>query len=358
MLTNRRIGNMDLDEELQGLGMTLDSAGVNTMATVRTEDRLTAAGLGPIFEETRLRTLAEETESAPVDEGQDSIDGKFVTRDLLRRMVDLPFDQMTEDDYSELIAKFSEKELPEGDDELASLCEMMAAELIEGKRGARVRIAMRAGKRKTQQRTQQKDRNKARIRRKKPAHKKKVKKHDREEGRGKISDARVKTGRKQGKSRGELMRAAKDKFRSKKPMGRKEEHSLATELRSLLDESRAESTPFSEAQDRIYRVFELIAEMADDDGVTEVLQETWEGFTESITEDDDEAGFLEAVKPCLRVIKRCLEDIEDGDGALGEMYDGKHGKNGKGKKGKVPPQFMSKKKGNGDEDEDDDEGND
>lgn len=294
---NRRLSSNSLTEDLASIGLKQTAGGVHALATERVENRVLSPGIRPLEESA--------PDKRPQSLEEDPLDGKFVNRELLGRIVNLPFAHMSEEDFDELINAFGGKELPEGDQELANLAESVMQTILEG----RVAIRMQAGKKIHTQRTSARKKRQSKKLARKPRSAKLAKKRAKKEARGQIDRGKLKTARRQGISKRELQMAAKAKLK-KKPSKKREDMGLAAELQSLLDES-VDRGEFAETQDRIFRVFALISEMTNDE-VTDVLQEAWDDFKEkvSITEDLEPEGFLEMAKPCLSLIKRSLEEFE------------------------------------------------
>ena len=103
----------------------------------------------------------------------------------------------------------------------------------------------------------------------------------------------------------------KKAMRITKQLEKREGIDLASELRGMsLSESR-NFGEYTETIERIGRVMDLISEWIDQPSVDEVLSEHYENLTDSLMESTED--FQEKVTPCLNVIKRCLEEIEEGN---------------------------------------------
>ena len=70
-----------------------------------------------------------------VEEGNDPLDGEYVTKGLLDRLEALPFEAMEESDFQEIMDELAEKKLPDGDDELREQAERVVVMLKEGING-------------------------------------------------------------------------------------------------------------------------------------------------------------------------------------------------------------------------------
>lgn len=68
----------------------------------------------------------EKSEDVDGDDANDALDGEYATKELFDRVRALPFENMSEEDHQELIAKLEEKKIPEDDKELqADAVELM-----------------------------------------------------------------------------------------------------------------------------------------------------------------------------------------------------------------------------------------
>lgn len=317
MLQHRKSPSTTLEEDFKALGIGVDQDAIHAQATQTIEDAVVGIGIkghgGDGITEDGDGDGKDITE-----DGDDPIDGKLVTRELLSRIVNLPLDQMEEADFDALLGELKTKELPEGDEELAALAEAVVEQLVEG-RMQRIRQAKGGFKKKAVagfQVTGGKIKRIATGERILKARKRK--KHMR--GAGGVKAKRW--------ARTKGMRATK-RLAGRKTIG----SDLATDLSSLVSESivGGEYAPFMK---RIGGIFSLLDEQFLDESVLEVLESTWDNFSKQITEDTGEEDFLEAVKPVLIVIKRCLEEIEVVDEATkGEGYEytegGEHTEGGK-----------------------------
>jgi hypothetical protein len=77
--------------------------------------------------------------SKKVEGVDDPFDGPLVTKELLERIGNLPFENFEESDFDDLLNALKEKELPEGDEELATLAEAIVQKILDEKIGIRQR---------------------------------------------------------------------------------------------------------------------------------------------------------------------------------------------------------------------------
>ena len=223
----------------------------------------------------------------------DPIEGKFVTRELMQRIANLPFESMSEEDFQQLSDELNQKELPEDDEELAELKDRVMSEAFKVIRTGR------SGKKK-------------RIRVLKGAEARKGKMYRRR------MRAKIKRAKKRWKRSATGRRSKKAAEIRQKRFGENTEtgSELFKELVGLVSESSAPSDEMSEHEvilDRIGNVFALIECLmpaGKDKEVSQVFEATYEGIANSLSEGLDDDQFLEQVKPALNVIKRCLEEIE------------------------------------------------
>jgi len=322
MNRNQQVANMNLAEDLAAAGLKFAPSELMNMANNDYQSSMAIAGLGVRHREQRLGALTEQTE--PGSSAQDPIDGPYVTRALMTRILDLPLGRLSEDDFDALIEQFGAKQVPEGDDDLGNLAEAVMHELHEAKRVAR---RMQAGKVTRTKKQTAKSRLRGKKYRRKPQAAKAKRKRDTKMAAGKIGQGMIKTARRQGSGKGDIVQQAKNRKKNRGGGARRNESQLATELQSLLDESSTVVTPFAAVSERIDRIFALIAEMVDDDGTSEVLEQAWTAFSESLTEDQDEGEFMEACVPCLKLIKHCLAEMDLADDDDDDDDDGDEGPN-------------------------------
>lgn len=223
----------------------------------------------------------------------DPLDSEFVTVELMDRLEGLDLDSIDEDDLAEVLEGLGEKELPE-DEDLVERVKSFVGQLTEltrataGKVGGKTKITKMKGAAAAEAKW------KSRKRRRSPKFKRMQK-----------ANARTAQGRKTAK-------AAKKRAKKSRRRNRGEGTELALELRGLgLTESAKSYGEYTETIERIGRVMDLISEWIDQPSVDEVLSESYENLTDSLMESTED--FQEKVAPCLNVIKRCLEEIEEGN---------------------------------------------
>ncbi len=273
----------DLSEELASLGVR---GGIETMQTLSTKN------LTEMIYETNVVKHVAEPEQYQV-ESTDPLDGDFVTRELLDRIVGLPLEDLDEDDIDEIIDGLKSKALPE-DEEIREYATAVARALIdEGKKkqkivGADGKISIVMKKTGGDAAIAKKGRRKNKSKLKKAS-----KKYRRSAG--------FKMNKKKRARKGKKIKAAQQRIAS--------DVTLADELRSLLDESTGVDSSHADIVDRIGRIYELLDESIYDEGVSDVLEESFDGLCDTLTEDDSD--IIDAVKPCLSVMAACLRAIDE-----------------------------------------------
>ena len=209
------VRSMNLEEDLKSLGIEgLDEMVSLSQATVNEE---IAGAIRPIGYMDKAPPVAgdEEPEFPGIEaspepesvkvESFDPIDGPMVTRELLQRIVNLPLDQLGEEDLDDLINALAEKALPDGDEEIAGMTEEVVTYLFERRQPRRTQ----AGVVKTTKRTKSKKRLQNKRAQKKPKTKRAKNRRNRRRAAGKISKAEKKTARRHGKTNLDIMRSAK-----------------------------------------------------------------------------------------------------------------------------------------------------
>jgi hypothetical protein len=301
MFSNKPVTTPNLNEELESLGISdKDMVRLSTGRLDETTSGAMAASIAVIGKSGPTGLGHGEAE---VEEGDDPIDGKFVTRELFKRIANLPFDAMSESDFDEVLEALAEKDVPEGDDELRGLAEAVVSTLIDARselaEKAPVRTKSMFGgtkklcpdgfvsdgsggcKRKT---AQQKVATKMRSK-------------------GASGQRAKRTGKKyKKKHKNKLQRMARKRQR--------EDVGLAAELSALMHESKVGSNPWGDTYSRVERVFGLIEFITGDEGVSDVLEQALGTLGESLNESVDESDALAAMKPALKVISKCLESID------------------------------------------------
>ena len=124
---------------------------------------------------------------------------------------------------------------------------------------------------------------------------------------GKAAMRRAATKARTGTEKRRLAKVAEKAIQAKT---RQESNELALELAKTLriDESVTHSGAEREVMTRISRVFDLLKEHFDSDGITMVINEAFEGMCSKL--EEGEVSFLESIKPSLRIISRMLETVE------------------------------------------------
>ena len=372
-----QVTNMNLAEDLAAAGVPFAPADLNAFAAADAHSIVAMAGLGQRARSRRQSTLAESYE--PGSSAQDPIDGPYVTRSLMARVLELPFGAMKVEDFTKLMGELETKEVPAGDPELeeqvvefmsvlkslresapshldsrytnretlsriialplerlsesdlAELTGELSSKLIPENDAelrrlhGQVVVALQEAKRISRRiqggkiigtkRTSGKEKIAGMKYRRKPTAARAQRKREKRRASGKFSKAEKMNMRRSGDSLGDRKQAARKAVYGEDSLPT--ESVLASELRGLIEAS-GPSGPYDQATSRIGRIFALIDEMADSDEVSDVLESAWENLEASLTEDTDEDDFLEAVTPALRLIKRCMESIDAGELGAGD----------------------------------------
>ena len=283
----------NLDEELSSLGVV--ASDMVRLSSQRLDENTSGALAAPIAVIGQPQASDEE----------DPLDGKFVSRELLGRIANLPFDAMEDSDFDELLNALAEKELPEGDEELHNLAEEVVKAIIEarqsldeglfdifrtrkGKRAKKAKAGFKTVDGKAKKKTA-KERMKTRMR--------------------KIGSAAARAARAAKKwartAKGKLSKKASERRAAKKNEG------LGYELDAIL-EGADSSMPHYETLSRLEGVLALLPVLIDDDSVQESVESAFDMVKDRLHESDgsDESA-LAAFKPALQVISKCLEHIDN-----------------------------------------------
>lgn len=303
MFNNRPVNNPNLNEELENLGISdKDMVRLSTGRLDETTSGAMAASIAMIGK-SGPPGMGHGAE-ADFEEGDDDpIDGKFVTKELFRRIANLPFDAMSESDFDEVLEALAQKELPEGDDELRGLAESVVSALVDArgelaeKAPTRVK-SMFSGTKKICPDGYVSD-GKGGCKKKTAQQRLATKKR----GQGASGQRAKQTGKKYAKKhKNRLQRHARRQNR--------EDVGLAAELSALMHESKVGSNPWSDTYSRVERVFGLIEYITGDSGVSEILEQSLEDLGNGLNESHSESDALESLKPVLKVISKCLESID------------------------------------------------
>lgn len=325
-----------LDEELEGLGCEIGSAGLAAIADRRLDE---SAHNGQAFGVIGALGSASPSDNAPwldghsdlidtdgedlddddeylmaEDDDDDPIDGAWVTHELLHRIENLEIDESWGDEgdtrFEQLLDGLAEKSVPADDAELQARAEALVVFLSEGRfnkiKGTfggqfkRAERGFRKGPTGAYTKIPVGERKKAaRILKKKRRGAKGVK--DKKYAR--VRGARMSRIR---KMRGLQSPSAREDFDMSSASGGQ----LAEELRDLLDHETTPQTMFEDTLERMERVLALIALHVEDEAVTDVLSEAWENATEQLHEDTDEDELMESLKPVISLMAHCLKQID------------------------------------------------
>jgi hypothetical protein len=308
MDTRKKVITTTVEEDFKAIGLPLNEAEQGMLGGVLTEDvgtPLTYPQGGQADQEQRQQ------------EDVDPIDGPVVTRELLERVSNLPFENFEEGDFDELLEALKAKTLPEDDEELKTMAEGVVKKILDEKIGVRTRRhkAHSMGKKVSFQcgpgfRTDPKD----------PAGKRCVRSVVAVGGKGKLTREERKK-RLWGRS-GQGMHSKKVSARWAVRRPRRESSEglispFAAELAALTEgTSEVSESARDEVMGRIGRIFRLLHEEFLDPSVTEIyeniyeeLDEAWEAgrLDEEVMEPED---FVREVKPALSLIMKSLDRLD------------------------------------------------
>lgn len=265
-------------------------------------------------------TAGDEADVQVEDVENDPIDGIYVTKELFDRIEALPFDEMEESDYEELLAELAEKELPDGDDDLREQAERVVVTLKEGVANRQRRFKGGSTARKVSFQCPQGQRavstggGRPQCR---PA-------HIAAGGMGKLR----KEGRKKKKwsrgGKGQMSKLKSGRVDKRRGAMRGEEvvSPLAMELMQV-SESTNDDMNISvrdEIVERIANIMGFLSEEFMDESVTKIYEDAIEEMVDSydagrLDEDVmDENEFIAELEPVISLITKSLEKIEDESG--------------------------------------------
>lgn len=286
MFTNKPITTPNLNEELENLGIS--DKDMVRLSTGRLDETTSGAMAASIAVIGKSGPAGLGHGEADVEEGDDPIDGKFVTRELFKRIANLPFDAMSESDFDEVLEALADKDIPEGDDEIRGLAEAVVSTLIDarGELTERKKRRRKAGSRSMET-----------VSVMTPAEARKQRQK-----------------RRRGPAKAKAKKAAAKRKRAPSAVARRgariEDAGLASELSALMHENTVASNQWGDTYARVERVFGLIEFITGDEGVSEVLEQALETLSDSLNESSDDSDALAAMKPALKVISKCLESID------------------------------------------------
>ena len=308
-------------------------------------DQRTLSGMGVITEESVVMASPPSRDTAIVESAavvsemkainaNDPIDGPVVTHELFNRIAGLDFSKLTVESVDEILEGLKAKDLPEGDEGLAKRATEVVNMLISHKgqlaEGSAFRtFAAHSGKMVTKHHQTGTAGRKARMQAKKyrRMHKSQIvrsaKKREHKSWFKKVMKMRA---MKMGAHAQRVIRPIRNLVGAGKPgamaggqLAASADMEIANDLRSVLSESRVQAGARSEVIERLNSIFELISEMYNAESVDDVLEEAFIPVIEranagTLTEDtlnDDE--FVAALAPCLNVVTRVMESIEQGE---------------------------------------------
>jgi hypothetical protein len=265
---------------------------------------------------------------SPVGEGDDPFEGPVLSEELLERMEAMDLENTDPELLSRLLDKIGDQQVPEAlEARLAAVLDEMKKVRIVGGKVTRVNV------RRGSKAMREKRKRRMEYKRKKAAIKIKRKKRMRKAG-SKIKA--MKTARKRkslfGKLKGLVRKAGAKlgglvkKVKGKMGLGgglSKSESKLARELDALLAESRTGQVGLrDEVVARIGDILVLLDWVLEDEDVAERFCEEYEPITDAycsgaLTEAKaDEAAFQAQITPVLRMIGKCVDELEGNFGSL------------------------------------------
>lgn len=239
----------------------------------------------------------------------DPIDGPVVTMELLNRIADLDIYSLDEDDCDALLDGLREKELPEGDAELAEAAEAVVKAILESQRKQVVRDSI-TGKREVRAAEGYRTTDDGKIEKIAAGEKiKQAKKREIYDRKSKAVQARYAKGRGKRLALKRKLRGGPGPKRKRRINADAVTDALAADLYSILGESdNSKFGAYSDTVSRVARIMSLL-EYALGDEVGDVLEAAYEKMENSLLTESSEPA--RAFEPALRVIARCLEQIDE-----------------------------------------------
>ena len=335
MDTRKKVVTTSLEEDFEAIGLPINEHEQGRLSGVLTED--TDESLLNLSEADKAKKCPKcgkeytgekciECGYSMQEDVDDAIDGPIVTRELMERVGNLPFENFEENDFDDLLDALKMKALPEGDEELKGIAEEVVKKIISEKIGSRVRRhkARSMGKKVSFQcgigfRTDPKD----------PSGKRCVRAAVAAGGKGKLTkEARKKRLWGRG-GKGMHSKKISARWSARRPRRESSEGLIspfAAELAALTEGySEVNESVRDEVMGRVGRIFRLMHEEFNDPSVTEIyegifeeLGESWEAgrLDEEVMDADD---FIAEIKPALSLIMKSLDRIDRIDnGEAGE----------------------------------------
>lgn len=266
-------------------------------------------GFGGSAQELRViseRRLDESLYSVPTigtsSDSHDPIDGPVVTMELFNRIADLDFDSLSENDCDAILDGLRDKDLPAGDSELSEAAEAVVKALVE----ARIARRRRAGSRRmmTTKRTSAGEKRKGKLYRRSAAGKKQSRLLGRKQAAGKFSRTAIKGLRAQGMTKTQGQQSAKSAIMQDRDGG------LALELETMLGEQvSSKFGQYGDTVSRVARIMTLIESILGNE-VGNVLESAFSKMETALITEGSHANAVDAFGPTLKVIARCLEEID------------------------------------------------
>ena len=235
-------------------------------------------------------------------DSHDPIDGPVVTMELFNRIADLDFDSLSENDCDAILDGLRDKDLPAGDSELSEAAEAVVKALVE----ARIARRRRAGSRRmmTTKRTSAGEKRKGKLYRRSAAGKKQSRLLGRKQAAGKFSRTAIKGLRAQGMTKTQGQQSAKSAIMQDRDGG------LALELETMLGEQvSSKFGQYGDTVSRVARIMTLIESILGNE-VGNVLESAFSKMETALITEGSHANAVDAFGPTLKVIARCLEEID------------------------------------------------
>jgi hypothetical protein len=324
------------EEDMQKFGLSTSVA-----------DQRTLSGMGTLTEDAVVMASQPGRDAAvveglqtlqhfgtPVTE-QDPIEGSVVTHELFNRIAGLDFSRLTVENVDEILDHLKVKDLPDGDERLAARAAEVVNMLIAHKgqldeASVFRTFAARSGKMVTKHRRTGTKARKARMLSKKYRRMHKgqiVRQAKKREHKGWFKRVMKMRAAKMGGAVAKrairpirnLVGAGKPSAGGMASLAASADMEIANDLRGVLSESRVQAGARSEVIERLNNIFALVSEMYDSESIDDVLEEAFLPVVEragagTLTEDTlNDEEFVAALAPCLNVVTRVMESIENGE---------------------------------------------
>lgn len=244
----------------------------------------------------------------------DPIDGPVATMELFNRIASLDFSALSESDVDDLLNGLREKELPEGDAELAEAAEAVVTALIEHRSvlnekagGIIFKSTMGSEKHFRAQKGRRTDAETGKVHVMTGTEKAMARQAYRK-GKAKKRAWTRRHAKQQARLAARREKKGLETVHQKPTLARMKQEGLVSDLHSLLGESQSDKFgQYADTVGRIARVSALIEEILGEE-VGDVLEHAYTGMENSLLTESEDA--TAAFGPVLKVIARCLEEID------------------------------------------------